>query len=162
MKYKQREIGRENIKSFTEQKWVRSGPSLEVQWLRLHTSTAGGAGSISGWGTKIPYASQCGQKKKKKCKLEEAQGKIGTAENIVRSLPVCSVAQLCVTLCYHMDGSPPVVSVHGILQARIMEWIAISFSRGSSQWRRQWTDASCSGRQILLPLSHLGSPEDKK
>ena len=36
-----------------------------VQWLRLHTSTAGGAGSIPGWETKIPNAVQCGQKKKK-------------------------------------------------------------------------------------------------
>jgi len=31
------------------------GPSLVVQWLRLHMSTAGGTGSIPGWGTKIPH-----------------------------------------------------------------------------------------------------------
>ena len=37
-----------------------------VQWLRLHASTAGGTGSIPGWGTKIPQAVQCRQKKKKK------------------------------------------------------------------------------------------------
>ena len=36
------------------------------------------------------------------------------------------------TLCEPMDRSPPGSSVHGILQARIMEWVAISFSRGSS------------------------------
>ena len=36
-----------------------------VQWLRLHASTAGGTGSIPGWGTKIPQAVQCRQKKKK-------------------------------------------------------------------------------------------------
>ena len=40
--------------------------------------------------------------------------------------------QLCLTLCCSMDGSPPVSSVHGISQARILEWVAISFSRGSS------------------------------
>ena len=43
------------------------------------------------------------------------------------------VAQSCLTLCNPMDGSPPGSSVHGILQARILEWISIPFSRGSSQ-----------------------------
>ena len=42
-----------------------------------------------------------------------------------------------VQLCDSMDGSPPGSSVHGILQARIPEWAAISFSRGSSQPRDQ-------------------------
>ena len=48
---------------------------------------------------------------------------------------LCLVSQSCLTLCDPMDGSPPGSSVHGILQARILEWIAISFSRGSSQPR---------------------------
>ena len=39
------------------------------------------------------------------------------------------VAQVCPTLCNPMHGSPPGSSVHGILQARILEWIAIPFSR---------------------------------
>ena len=39
------------------------------------------------------------------------------------------VAQSCSTLCDHMDYSPPGSSVYGILQARILEWVAISFSR---------------------------------
>ena len=42
------------------------------------------------------------------------------------------VAQSCPTLCNPMDYSPPGSSVHGILQARILEWVAIPFSRGSS------------------------------
>ena len=42
------------------------------------------------------------------------------------------VTQLCPTLCDPMDCSPPGSSIHGILQARILEWVAISFSRGSS------------------------------
>ena len=41
-----------------------------------------------------------------------------------------------------MDCSPPGSSVHGILQARILEWIAICFSRGS-YWLRDWTQVSC-------------------
>ena len=50
-----------------------------------------------------------------------------------------------------MDHSPPCSSVHGIFQARILEWVAISSSRGSSQ-PRDWTCISCVsgiGRQIL-------------
>ena len=47
------------------------------------------------------------------------------------------VTQSCLTLCNLMNCSPPGSSVHGILQARILEWVAISFSRGSSQPRDQ-------------------------
>ena len=42
-------------------------------------------------------------------------------------------AQLCLTLCDPMDGSPPGSSVRGILQARTLEWVALSSCRGSSQ-----------------------------
>ena len=45
------------------------------------------------------------------------------------------VAQSCPTLCEPVDSSPPGSSVHGILQTGILEWVAISFSRGSSQPR---------------------------
>ena len=61
---------------------------------------------------------------------------------------VCSVTQSCPTLCHPMDYSPPGSSVHGILQARILEWVAISSSRGSSQPRDQM-HVSCTGRRIL-------------
>ena len=59
-----------------------------------------------------------------------------------------SIAQLCPTLCNPTDSSPTGSSVHGILQIRILEWVAISFPRGSSQHRDQ-TCASCISRQIL-------------
>ena len=52
----------------------------------------------------------------------------------------CSRA-LCPALCDPVDGSPPGSSIHGILQARILEWVAISFSRGSS-WPRDRTQVS--------------------
>ena len=52
------------------------------------------------------------------------------------------VTRSCLTLCDPMDCSPPGSSVHGILQARILEWAAISFSRGSSR-SRNWTWVSC-------------------
>ena len=45
------------------------------------------------------------------------------------------VAQSCLTLSDPMDCSPPGASVHGILQARILEWVAMTSSRGSSQPR---------------------------
>ena len=55
---------------------------------------------------------------------------------------MCSVAKLCLTLCDPMDCILPGSSVHGIPQARILEWVAIPFSRGSSQ-PRDWTQVSC-------------------
>ena len=45
---------------------------------------------------------------------------------------LCSFMKLCLTLCNPMDCSPPGSSVHGIFQVRILKWVAISFSRGSS------------------------------
>ena len=52
------------------------------------------------------------------------------------------IVQLCLTLCNHVDYSPPGSSVHGILQARILEWVAVPSSRGSS-WPRDQTWVSC-------------------
>ena len=52
------------------------------------------------------------------------------------------VTQSCLTLCDPMDCSPPGSSVYGILQARILEWVAILFSRVSSQPRDQ-NQVSC-------------------
>ena len=66
------------------------------------------------------------------------------------------VVQSYPTLCNPTDCSPPGSSVPGISQARILEWVVISFSRGSSP-ARDWTHISCTGRQILYGLSHLGS-----
>ena len=61
----------------------------------------------------------------------------------------------CVWLCDSMDCSLPGSSVHGILQAKILEWVAISFSRGASQ-SRDWL--LCHWQADSLPLRHLGSP----
>ena len=61
------------------------------------------------------------------------------------------VARLCLTLCDSRDLSPPGSSVHEILQARILEWVAISFSRGSS-WPRDWTWGLLHCRQIFFFL----------
>ena len=85
------------------------------------------------------------------------------------------VAQLCPTLCNHMDCSLPGFSIHGIFQARVLEWVAISFSKGSSRprdraqvshiagrcfaiWAASWKGRLCGqrGDEQLGPL--IGSP----
>ena len=74
---------------------------------------------------------------------------------------VKSLVRLCPTLCHPVDCSPPGSSVYGILQARILEWVAISFSRGSS-WPKDGTQVSCiagkhfnlwATREALIPVS---------
>ena len=57
-----------------------------------------------------------------------------------------------------MDCSPPGSSVHGIFQARVLEWVAIPFSRGSSQPRDQ-THVSCTADGILSHLSHAAQTQ---
>ena len=59
------------------------------------------------------------------------------------------VAQLCPTLCDLMDCSTPDSSVHGLLQASILEWVAIPFSKGSS-WPRDWTQVSCTAGRFFM------------
>ena len=67
------------------------------------------------------------------------------------------VAQSCSTLCDSVDCSPPGSSVHGIFQARVLEWVAISFSRGSS-WPRDGTRVFCRAGKFFT-LNHQRSPE---
>ena len=57
------------------------------------------------------------------------------------AMSVCLVAQSCPTLCDHIDCSMPAFPVQGILQAKILEWVAIPSSRGSSQVK-DWTQVS--------------------
>ena len=72
----------------------------------------------------------------------------------------CKLLQLCPTLCKPMDCSLPGSSVQGILQARILERVAMASSRGSSQPRDQThiSYASCTGRQVLYHYCHLEAP----
>ena len=58
------------------------------------------------------------------------EGMMPCLTNLYVRCLACSVTQSCLTLCDPTDCSPPGSSVHGILQARILEWIAISSSRG--------------------------------
>ena len=54
----------------------------------------------------------------------------------------------CLTLCDPIDCNPPVSSVHEILQARILEWVGISYSRGSCS-PKDWTRLSCIGDEFF-------------
>ena len=70
--------------------------------------------------------------------------------------------QSCLTLWDPMDCSPLSSSVYGVLQARMLEWVATPSSRGSSP-PRDWTHVSgvsCTGRWVLYHWRHLGSPAD--
>ena len=66
------------------------------------------------------------------------------------------VAQLCWTLGDHVDCSLPVASVHGILQARILEWVDIPFSRGSSPVMEPESPAL---QANSLPYEQPGKPQ---
>ena len=81
------------------------------------------------------------------------------AYNIV-TLLICAVCVPCAQLysspCDPLNCSSPGSSVHGTLQARILEWVAIPCSRGTSRPRDQTQVSHCG--QILYRLSHQGSP----
>ena len=64
----------------------------------------------------------------------------------------CLITKSCLILCDPMDCSPPGSFIYGIFQARILEWIAIPFSRGSSQ-PRDWTQFSCIADRFFT-MSH--------
>ena len=67
-----------------------------------------------------------------------------------QSVQFSSVAQSCLTLCDPMDCIPSGSSIYGILQARILEWVAISFSRGSSQSGDRTQVSHIAGRRFIL------------
>ena len=63
---------------------------------------------------------------------------------------LCVNAQLCLTLCNPMNCSLPGSYIHGIVQARILEWVAISFSRRSSQPRNRTQVPHIAGRLLTV------------
>jgi len=95
--------------------------------------------------------------------LEEAQAEIRIARRNTNNLRyaddttlmaesewVCEVAQSYPTLCSPIDCSLPGFSIHGIFQARVLEWGAISFSRGSSQPRDRTQVSHIVGRRFTV------------
>ena len=103
-------------------------------------------------------ASNEGQRVIQLCIASRGKGHRGLAERMLIApgstrfyVLVCSVAQSHLILCNPMDCSPLGSSIHGMSQARISEWDAISFSRASSRPRGQTCISCvfCIGRQIL-------------
>ena len=105
------------------------------------------------WGAKILHAVWCSQKEKKEDKEEEetckgdsersergrSKGKVMEPQHNPKIKPMCNPKprtaaaaakslQRCLILCNPVDGSPPDSPIPGILQARTLEWVAISFS----------------------------------
>ena len=79
-------------------------------------------------------------------------------ENKLREQLKVLVTQSCSALWDPMDCNPPGSSVHGILQARILEWVAIPFSRGSS-WPRDQTQVSCIAGRLFTIWATREAPE---
>ena len=73
--------------------------------------------------------------------LRENSGSLHLVSPGLWPIPTNRVAQSCLTLCNPMDCSLPGSAVHGIFQAIVLEWVAISFSKGSS-WPRDRTCVS--------------------
>ena len=93
--------------------------------------------------------------------FKKEQEAIENMQKVTLTKPVCCISEVlqsCLTLCKPIDCSPPDSSICGIFQAGVLEWVASSFSRGSSQ-PRDWTWVSCICRQMLYRLSHQGSPQ---
>ena len=79
--------------------------------------------------------------------------------NLPESMKVL-VTQSCLTLCNTMDCTLPGSSVHGILQVRILEWVAIPFSRWSS-WPREWAWVSHIGGRFFTVWATKEAPTYK-
>ena len=108
--------------------WVPSSRVTALHDSKGHTFTP-----------RSPWATICGSQDTWQCKWwHEASGRIFTWEAGDWSLSLCylgldwmnEVAQSCLTLCDPMDSSLPSFFIHGIFQARVLEWAAISFSMG--------------------------------
>ena len=95
-----------------------------------------GLGLISGQETKIPHATQ--------------------HEN------ESEVAQLCLTLCFPVGRSLPGSSIQGIFQARVLEWVAISFSMGFSQPKDRTQVSRIPGRRFTVWASREAIPHSRR
>ena len=92
--------------------------------------------------TKIPNEGSSFKKKFNEASEQSAKETVERKES--------EVTQSCPTLCDPMDYSLPRSSIHGIFQARLLEWVAISFSRGSSQPRDQTWVSRIVGRHFAV------------
>ena len=116
-----------------------------VQWLRLHAPNAGDLSSNLGQGTRSSMP---------QLEIPRAATKTWCSH-----INICMHAQLCLTLCDPMNCNLPCSSVHGILQPRILEWVAMPSSRGSSRLGNQ-AHISCLADR-LFTTGPPGKPKRK-
>ena len=143
--------------------WVGQSTFLAIEIIKLRTSYLGHCGLVFGtWVSKrsgqlwVPSNDLLNTKQLSESWLMGKRGQ--EAKKLLFILESESeVAQLCPILCNPVGCSLPDSSIHGILQTRILEWVAISLSKRSSQPQRSKQGLPpC--RQTLYPLSHQGSP----
>ena len=135
---------RETVKD--REAWCAAVHEVEKSWTRLSNWTTATISSNSWWAPPTLARTFSGFS-------QPSSWLFLLSQACVKSL------QLCPTLCDAMDYSPLSSSVHGILQARILSWVAVPSSRGSSQ-PRDWTCISyisCIGKRVLYHWRHLGS-----
>ena len=150
-----------NAMAWTQEEWcLRNMMSTLTQWrLRMETGRTSIFGSVSSdclpqdWFLCISLERRC-------ISLNRVASTIPLSFPLHECMPAKSLLS-CPTLCDPMDCSPPGSSVHGILQARILEWVATPSSGGSSQPRDRTcvSYVSCIGRRVLYHLERPGSQQ---
>ena len=127
--------------------------SFRMDWLDLYLGVNHWNSTQGQYSRSLFEDVNCTHKVRNKNSVERHSGSL---------IVVCTftVAHLCPSLCDPMDCSPPGSYVHGMFQARILEWVAISSSKGSSQPRDQtpvFSD-SCVSRWIFFTAEPPGKP----
>ena len=133
---------------FSSAKWSKISifcMKLPVFCMGVYTSSAPSA--LSRLQLVFPWVRKLGPEEEVLSCLTLEKPSVGKSEK------ESEVAQSCPTLCDPMDCSLPGSSVNGIFPAKVLEWVAIAFSRGSS-WHRDRTQVYLHCRQTLYPLSH--------
>ena len=124
------------------ERWSKSLARNKIPELVLVPSNPASGSSCKGQGSfSTIKTSRCEPPNHPATRLTTLREREGTGESVSHSV----VSHLCNPL----DSSPPGSSVHGILQARIVEWVAIPFSRGSSQPRDQTQVSWIAGRFFI-------------
>ena len=142
-----------------------TGTSLVVQWLRCHTPNAGGLDSIPGQEirSQMPqlriHMLKQTNKKYPICQNQKypACHSGDRRSHVLQPRPAAATAkslQPWLTLCDPLDGSPPGSPIPGILQARTLEWVAISFSNA---WKWKVKVKSCLTLSDRMDCSPRGS-----
>ena len=124
-----------------------SNPRIKSRSPTLQVVSCNAGGFLTNWATRKPCSVNIvkyfSPTKGRHARQEWSEDWVLLLAYVCVCVCVCvySVTQLCLNLCDPMDCSPPGSSVCGILQARILEWVAISSSRGSS-WPKDRTQVS--------------------